>query len=195
MIASIRGTLEAIGSDRVIVSVGGVGLRVLTPRTVPEDIGGVGDTVHLLTYLQVREDSLTLYGFSTQDQLRLFELLISVSGVGASHALGVLSIGSTDAVESAIATGNAGFLAQVPRLGKRLAARIVLELKGKVSPAEGPGVLTEQAIPDADEVVGALMTLGYTAGEAHAAMRSLPADEAADTEERIRKALSYFNRP
>lgn len=194
MIASIRGTIEAKATDRLVVTVGGIGIRVLTPRTVVEDTGSVGESVHLLTYLQVREDALTLYGFTTQDQLRLFELLISVSGVGPNHALGVLSLGSTEAVERAIADENTAYLSQVPRLGRRLAARIALELKGKVSvdgsiPATG-GV----ALRDSNELIAALMELGITAGEAQAALQSLPHEQELSTEEKLRLALSYFNR-
>lgn len=194
MIASIRGALESKAPDRLVVQVGGVGLRVLVPSTVVQEVGNPGDTVHLVTYLQVREDALTLYGFNTQEELRLFELLISVTGVGPGHALGVLSIGSTDAIEAAIANGNAEYFSRVPRLGKKLSARLVLELKNKVRQIEQVEVDMGRAAPDADDVLGALLSLGYTAGEAQAAVRNLPADPSLTTEDRLRVALAYFNR-
>ncbi len=193
MIASVRGTLESKGADRVVVQVGGIGIRVLVPATVLDEVGDPGDHVHLLTHLQVREDSLTLFGFGSPEQLRLFELLTSVNGVGPGHALGILSAGSTEAVEAAIAGENVEFLARVPRVGRKLAARIALELKGKVRAAEAVGV-SGPRIADADEVVGALMALGYTAGEAQAALRAIPPDQDLPVEEKVRLALASFSR-
>ena len=194
MIASVRGILESKGPDRLVVQVGGVGLRVLVPATVGEDSGGPGEVVHLLTHLQVREDSLTLYGFSTPEQLRLFELLISVTGIGPGHALGILSMGDPDTVEAAIAAGNADYLSKVRGLGKTRAARIVLELKNKVRQIELVDGEVATPVPDADDVLAALMSLGYTAGEAQASIRNLPPDPNLSTTERIRLALTYFDR-
>lgn len=194
MIASIRGILEAKAPDRLVVGVGGVGLRVLVPGTVVEETGDIGDSVHLLTHLQVREDALTLYGFSSPDQLRLFELLISVTGVGPGHALSILSIGSADAVEAAIAAENVDYFSRAPRVGKKLAARIVLELKSKVRALEGAPEDGGVVLPDSDDVMGALLALGYTAGEAQAAIRGLPADPSLTTEQKVFMALSRFNR-
>jgi Holliday junction DNA helicase RuvA len=196
MIASIRGTLEAKAPDRLVVQVGGVGVRVLVPTGVVSDAGDVGDPVHLLTHLQVREDSLTLFGFADAEQLRLFELLTSVTGVGPAVALGILSTGDTAAVEGAIAGENVEFLSRAPRLGKKLAARIALELKGKVRPALGERAPGEAAVgaPDGDFVLGALLSFGYTAGEAQAALRNVPADPELSTEDRLRLALAHFNR-
>ncbi len=193
MIASVRGTIESKGADRLVVQVGGVGVRVLVPGTVVSEVGDVGDNVHLLTHLQVREDALTLYGFSTPEQLRLFELLISVTGVGPGHALSILSQGSAESVEAAIASENAEYLAKVPRVGRKIAGHIVLELKSKVrdlSAAYPDGV---PAGPADSDVVAALLSLGYTAGEANAAARNVPADQNLTTEEKILKALAYFN--
>lgn len=194
MIASVRGMLESKAPDRLIVNVGGVGLRVLVPGTVVQDVGDVGDTVHLLTHLQVREDALTLYGFTTPEQLRLFELLTTVKGVGPGLALSILSAGSADAVEAAIAGENAEYLSRIRGVGKTTAARVVLELKAKVRQLESVPENGRGASPDADLVVGALVEWGYSPGEAQAALRSVPSDPSLTTEDRLRLALAYFHR-
>ncbi len=198
MIASLRGVVESKGTDRLVVQVGGVGLHVMVPTSVVADVGAPGEAVHLLTHLLVREDALTLYGFSTGEQLRLFELLISVSGIGPVQALGIVSLGDPDAVESAIAGGNAEYLVKARGLGKTRAARVILELKSKVRQIEAsslsPGAAAGPVPPDSDVVVAALMSWGFLAGEAQAAVRSLPSDTEVSTEERLRLALAYFNR-
>lgn len=194
MIASVRGVLESKEQGQVVVSVGGVGLRLLVPATVLADVGDVGDQVHLVTHLQVREDSLTLYGFLDREQLGMFELLTSVTGVGPGHALSILSMGSTDAVGAAIAAENVDYFSRAPRVGKKLAARLVLELRNKVAQSADGFVPTSAAAPRDQEVLGALLALGYTPGEANSALRSLP-DEPLPIEERLRRALAYFNTP
>ncbi len=192
MIASIKGHIEYKLNDGLIVQVGGVGLRVFTPSSMVREIGEIGDEVYLHTYLMVREDALTLYGFSTREQLGLFELLISVTGVGPNHALNILSSASVEEIQTAIAQENAQFFSLIPRIGKKLAARIILELKGKVEPS-GKAV---QIIGHKDEeLVSALLALGYTLGEAQAAVRSLPTDKELPMEEKLRLALSYFSTP
>ena len=193
MIASVSGTLEYKGADRVVVQVGGVGYRVLVPTTVAAELGAPGDPVYLLTHLQVREDALTLYGFSSAEQLRLFELLTSVTGVGPGVALGILAAGGPDAIEAAIAGGNTGFFSGVPRVGPKLAARVVLELKKKVRQLEPSEFGMAPALPDGDEVVSALVNLGFLPGEAQAAVRDI--DPSLPTEDKIMQALARFNRP
>ncbi len=197
MIASVSGRLERKGADRVVVQVGGVGLRLLVPLTVAAEMGDVGDSVYLLTHLQVREDALTLYGFSNQEQLSLFEMLIGVNGVGPSVALGILSAGSADDIEAAIAGGNHRFFSSVPRVGPKLAQRIVLELKGKVRQLEGieaPSGGISAASPLADEVAAGLMAMGYTSGEAYGNVRAHPPDPALSLEDNLVRAFAYFNR-
>lgn len=195
MIASVSGVLEQKEGDRVVVQVGGVGLRVLVPASVAAALGDPGDTVHLHTHLQVREDALTLYGFADRAQLRLFDLLIGVTGVGPAVALGIIALAEANAIEAAIAGGSAAFFSGAPRVGMKLAQRIVLELKPKVRKLEGIGSDgTALAGPAEDDVVAALLALGYTAGEAHAAASAAGADPSVPTEEKIRRALAYFNR-
>ena len=132
MIATLHGKLEMRGEDGIIVNVGGVGYGVRVPVRTMADLGGVGSDVKLFTHLRVREDELSLYGFLTQEELRLFETLLTVSGIGPKVALNVLSSASSDTLRLAIAQGNVDVLTAIPGIGKKGAERMVLELKEKV---------------------------------------------------------------
>ncbi len=192
MLAHIHGAIEFVGKDNLIVNVGNIGLRVYVPAAT-RDVAGVGKIVDLFTYLQIRESEWTLYGFPTQDELELFELLLSVSGVGARTALAVLGAASPEQLRSAIAQEQAELLTRVPGVGPKTAKSIVFHLKDKV------GVVTPGAqiayLTDADtEVIAALTGLGYSVVEAQTALASLPRDVSLDVGERIRLALAYFAR-
>lgn len=172
MIAGLRGQVDTKLIDAVLVDVGGVIFRVNTSSTTLNEVGEHGDDVRLHTHLVVREDQLTLYGFTTDDELRLFETLIGVTGIGPRLACAILSRLNPDALTVAITAENAELLATVPGVGKRTAARLILELRGKLLPAvtvaPTPGSQTDS------EVVAALRALGYTAAEAHGAVARLP---------------------
>lgn len=194
MIASVYGTLEARHSDHVIVVVGrSVGLRIYTPTRVLEQLGEIGESIYLQTQLVVREDALTLYGFLTEEERSLFVALMGVSGVGPRLALATLSTLSPEAIVNAIRHEEPEVLARVAGIGRKTAERIVLELKGRLTPEMLPeGV---QAVSDVDmEVLSALTALGYSVVEAQAAIQSIPRDAPEDVEERIRLALAYFAR-
>src|SRR5690349_21193456 len=138
MIVAVRGQLESIGLDSVIVEVGGVSLRIFVPVALLNEVGDIGQPIKLYTHFYVREDQLSLYGFQSQAQLDLFELLIGVAGVGPKAALSMLSAATVDAVHLAIAQGNVDFLKKVPGIGAKTASRIILELKGKLVEVSGP---------------------------------------------------------
>src|SRR5574341_1068098 len=190
MIASLHGKLQARTDDALIVNVGGVGYRVRAPSGTLANLGAVGSEVQLFTHLRVREDELSLYGFASEDELRLFETLLTVSGIGPKVALGMLSSASTDTLRIAIAQGNIEMLTAIPGIGKKTAQRLVLELKGKVD-VSGLGEVSELTPVDED-VMNALINLGYSAAEATRAARSVPAD-AKTVEERVRVALQYLS--
>ncbi len=193
MIASVHGEIESIGPDWVVVNVGGVGLLLHIPSTSAARLGSVGQEVHLHTHLVVREDDLVLYGFATPDDLEVFELLISASGIGPKVGLSILSTLSSDEVSTAIATGDMHQLTRVPGVGKKTAERLILELKDKVSEraAAGPvAAITEQ---DAD-VVAALTSLGYSVAEVGRAIASLPKTPGLTLEEKVKLALQYFGK-
>lgn len=188
MIAALRGKLDARLADAVLIDVGGVIYRVNTSSTTLNEIGEPGDEVRLRTHLVVREDQLTLYGFSTSEELNLFETLIGVTGVGPKLACAILSRLKPDALTTAITGENADLLATVPGVGKRTAARLILELRGKLVPvapvSPTPGSQTDS------EVVAALRALGYTAAEAHGAVARLPRETSdAAVEDRVVAAL------
>lgn len=189
MIAGLRGAIESKRADAVFVDVSGVIYRVGTSTSTLSTTGGVGESIRLYTYLLVREDLLALYGFATQDELELFEALISASGVGPKTACAVLSRFQPDQLREAIHQGNAQLFATVPGIGAKTAARLIVDLKGKLpEPATGfSGVQAD------DDVVAALRALGYTAAEAMAAALRADSTAGMTTEERVIAALRIIN--
>jgi Holliday junction DNA helicase RuvA len=190
MIACLRGVVEEWGADWLLVFVGGVGLRVQVPASTAEALGRRGENVVLHTHLHLREDAVALYGFATGEDLRLFEMLIGVSGVGPRGALSLLSALGAEGLSDAVSAGDVPRLQQVPGVGQKMAARLVLELKGKLVGRAAASVSTGRD----DEVVAALVGLGYTQAEAQAAAASVPSDGSLSVEERLRSALAYFGR-
>ena len=194
MIRLVRGTVLARGKDHLIVDIassgGGIGLKVFAPEpTLTQFNSGAVVTLH--TYLQVREDALTLYGFATEDELGMFELLLTVSGVGPKVGLSILSTLSPDTLRMALANDEPAIVARAPGVGKRTAQKIVLDLKDKVT---GPttGLQALALATDADsEVIEALTALGYSVVEAQRAVQKLPKD-LLGVEERLRYTLSQF---
>lgn len=192
MIASIEGFVLSRQSDSLVLSLGGLGVRVYAPADVLAQ-QRPGDTLFLHTHLHVREQELTLYGFASEQDLALFQLLLGVSGIGPKSALSVLSNMPADALRLAISQEQPGVLARLPGIGKKTAEKIVLELKDKVGTPEG--VTPElAALSEADaEVIDALTALGYSIVEAQRAVQALPR-EVRDVEERLRLALAGFGK-
>jgi Holliday junction DNA helicase RuvA len=198
MIATLRGTLIAVSGDHLIVETGGVGFLVYAPRPVLASLGAEGEEVRLHTHLLVREDALTLFGFSTRQQLALFETLLSVSGVGPRVALNLLGGLQPDELRAAVAGNDIARLSKVPGIGKKTAERLVLELRGKLDLKGLPAAAattTLQATGVNTELAELLMSLGYSAAEATAAVGSLPADAPPALDDRLRLALRYFGGP
>lgn len=185
MIAGLRGAIFQKYEDAVLVDVQGVIYRVNTSSTTLGDIGSSGDDVRLLTQLYVREDQMTLFGFATDDELRLFNTLIGVSGVGPKLALAILSRVRPDALELAINAENAELLATVPGVGRKTAARLILELRGKLVPAATAAAGGGQPSQEDAEVLAALRSLGYTTAEAHGALGRAPRDPGLSVEDRV----------
>lgn len=192
MIASIEGVVLQRQSDSLVLSLGGLGVRVLAPADVLAR-QRTGEMLFLHTYLHVREQELTLYGFASEQDLALFQLLLGVSGIGPKSALAVLSNMPADALRLAIGQEQPGVLARIPGIGKKTAEKIVLELKDKVGTPEGaPPELAALSEADA-EVIDALTALGYSIVEAQRAVQALPR-EVRDVEERLRLALAGFGK-
>ena len=180
MIATIRGRVTSRGADHVVVEAAGVGYKVFVPRHP------AGDEVLLHTHHVVREDAQLLFGFESGEELALFELLISVSGVGPKAGIAILSVSRPVDVAAAIAAGDAATLAKAPGVGKKTAERLIVDLRSKMGRV---AIGSEGEITDADEAVAALRALGYTAAEAQAALRGVPPPAKATTEERLAQAL------
>lgn len=185
MIAFLRGSILQRSPDAVILDVQGVGYRVRVPTTTLASLGDIGTTAELYTHLHVREDDMSLFGFGTQDEHDLFELLLSVSGIGPKVALGILSSASPSEIRSAIGQGNLAVLSGIKGIGKKTAERLVLELKGKVEVGEEISELS----PLDGEVAATLINLGYSAAEAQRASRAV---RGTTLEEKLRAALQYL---
>jgi len=193
MIARLSGTVWNIGEGHVVIRTGGIGFQVRVPSGLLAHLGGAGQPVELFTYLHVRENELALYGFLTQEELSLFKLLLSVSGVGPKVALALLGTVSPDAFRQAVVQEDPGLLTRVPGIGLKTARAIIFHLKDKLIPA---GARAAPLLSDADaEVIAALTGLGFSLVEAQAALQSLPRDEDLPVEERVRQALAYFAAP
>jgi len=191
MIAGLHGKLESVGSDWAIIDVGGIGFQVYMPTSTLSSMGAIGEEVKLYTHLHLREDNATLYGFASTDELGLFQSLIGVSGLGPKLALAMLSAMSVEKLTMAIATGSTDLLTVVPGIGKKMAERLILELKEKI----GAGWITTPAAQLAQEntdVLAALTSLGYSVAEANRAVATLPPSSDLSLEERIKQALQYF---
>ncbi len=187
LISSISGTLRGVGPDWVDVSVGGVTFRVSMPDSSVGTLTSVGEPLSLHTSLQVREDSLTLYGFLTEDERQIFETLLNISGIGPRLALAMLARFSPQSLVQTVEEGDTKALSTVPGIGRRTASRIVLELKGKLDlDFAGDG----GPAPDSN-LVDALTALGYGDNEAREAL-SRTASNGQSEENRIRAALEYL---
>ncbi len=192
MIATLSGEIAQIEENAVIVEVGGIGLRVFVPRPLRETLK-TGERALFFTHLVVREDAWSLYGFATPADRHLFVTLLGVDGVGPKVALAVLSALDLETVQRAVFGDEPEILSRVPGVGKKTAQKIALHLRDRLKPSEG--LERVAALSDADaEVLAALTALGYSVIEAQAAIQSLPRDAPQDVEERLRLALTYFNR-
>jgi Holliday junction DNA helicase RuvA len=190
MIATLRGEISQIEENALIVEVGGVGYRVFVPAPL-RGSAKAGEMIFLFTHLVVREDAFLLYGFESQSDRELFNILLGVDGVGPKVALSVLSTMTLDAIQRAVFAEEPDILSRVPGVGKKTAQKMALHLKDKLKPVDSLSKLA--AISDTDsEVIAALTALGYSVVEAQAALQSIPKDAPDDTEQRLRLALGYF---
>jgi Holliday junction DNA helicase RuvA len=190
MIASLSGRVQEVNADHIVVEVGGVGLQVFVPAPTRDYLHS-GDNVFLHTHLVVREDALTLYGFETHEGRDLFNLLLSVNGVGPKVALSVLSSLTPDAIRRAIFHEQDEIFARVPGVGKKTAQKILLHLQDRIPMVAGLEPVA--AMSDVDtEVMNALTALGYSVIEAQSALQSIPRDAPQEIEARLRLALQYF---
>jgi holliday junction DNA helicase RuvA len=184
MIARIKGEIAFFRDNYVVVDVSGVGYKIFVTDFSMGKIAGKED-VELYTHTYVREDTLSLYGFLTFDELEMFELLISISGIGPKAGIGILSIAEPKTIRTAVISGDSSILTRVSGVGRKTAERVILELKNRIS--ELPGEDQGTAKVDS-EAIEALISLGYTNAQAREALKSVP-EEIKGVSERVKLAL------
>ncbi len=200
MISYVKGALAEKSGDRIVVEAGSVGLGIYVPLSVLEVLPPLGEEVKIYTYLQVREDDLSLYGFLNRQDLDMFRRLIGVNGIGPKGALGILSALSPDDLRLAILTGDAKAISKAPGVGAKTAQRIILDLKDKVSAEEMLASVadTEErtSVPlmqeAGREAATALVALGYSNLEASKAVKNVQITEDMDAEAVLRASLKYL---
>lgn len=200
MIRYIRGIVADMEENCIILENHGVGYRIFMSASAMGGRVRVGDEMKIHTYMSVREDAMLLYGFLTRDDLRLFELLIGVSGIGPKGGLGILSALSADELRFAILSDDAASIAKAPGIGKKTAQKLILELKDKLKLEDAfdrrqdPAPQTEafQAGESAQEAVMALTALGYPGTEALRAVKAVEGREEMDTEQVLKAALKHL---
>ena len=200
MIAFVRGLIEDITEDNVVIDTGSIGYNLKISQNTAESLRGMEDEVRLYTYTCVREDAVSLFGFLTKDDLEMFKMLITVNGIGPKGGLAVLSAISADELRFAILAGDARTISKAPGIGAKTASRVILDLKDKISLADTLMQKEINAYADkggnaggmgtaANEAVEALTALGYSAADALRAVKKAEIPEGADTEAVLKLAL------
>lgn len=193
MIAFLRGKIIAKLSGRLVLEVHDVGYEIFVGEKLLNEFN-IGNQVELFLHHHVREEASDLYGFKSVEDWEIFELLLSVSGVGPKSALGVLSIASASDVSQAILRNDPNLLTKVAGIGKKTAERIVLELKNKVIRSSGGNNLNNDDMNYGSDEIDALMSLGYSLSEARSALSNL-APDIVDSAERVKAALKLMKKP
>lgn len=195
MLAYIKGTLESKMTEFVIIDVGGLGYKVFMSGVGMDKLGNIGDTVKVHTHYRVREDDVSIFGFNENEELRMFELLLSVSGIGAKTALAMLAVCEPSQFALAVIAEDIGTLTQIPGIGPKTAKRIILELKDKLKKEENITKTTDLEMKAAvrndnrvEEAIAALQVLGYNKKEIEKAFINLDKKDLS-TEELIKKGL------
>lgn len=189
-----------IEEDTIVVECNGIGYGIRVPLSLLERLPAVGNEVKIHTYLQVKEDGIGLFGFLAKGDLKMFQQLLSVSGIGPKGALGVLSALTPDALRLAIVTGDAKAIARAPGIGNKTAQRVILELKDKISNED---LIMQAPVPNgsqaevssgaAREAVDALVALGYSGAEAAKAVKQVEITENMDSEAVLKASLKHLS--
>ena len=209
MYAYLKGTLEEVTEDNIVVEVNGIGYNVKVSRTTADLLPGLGDEIKIYTYTLLREDTFSLYGFLTRDDLEIFKKLITVNGIGPKGGLAILSVMSADALRFAIMAGDAKSIAKAPGVGSKTAERVILDLRDKISLEDtlhGFGTendihgMTTGTLPGGaasdnamkKEAIEALVALGYSASDATAAVKKVELTEDTTVESLLKLALKHM---
>lgn len=196
MIAFIKGVLDTVTEDRIVVENQGIGYEILVPGSVVQAMPQTGNTVKVYTYMYVREDVMQLYGFLTKDQLNMFKLLITVNGIGPKGALGILTVMDVDALRLAILSDDAKSIAKSPGIGAKTASKLILELKDKchledvLENVSSAPVMADAVDNEArNDAIQALVALGYSASEATMAVRKSNVTNDMSVEDILKQSL------
>ena len=206
MISYVKGTLTAIEEDRIVVETGGIGYGIRVPLSLLEELPALGTEITVHTCFQVREDSMTLYGFLHPQDREMFRQLIGVNGIGPKGALGILSVMRPDDLRMAVVSGDAKAISKAPGIGPKTAQRLILDLKDKVDldeviagffeagTAAGSGSVREISglAAAAKEAAEALTALGYTAAEASRAVKQVEVTEGMNAEDVLKASLKFL---
>ena len=209
MFAYIKGTLEMKMTDYVVIDVGGLGYKIYMSSIGMEKLGSIGEQVKVYTYYRVREDDVSIYGFNSNEELRMFELLLSVSGVGAKTALSMLAVCTPSEFVLAIVSEDINVLTSIPGIGPKSAKRIILELKDKIKKEEqiqeltraSKGIQISTKVQEAiqkdnviSEAVAALQVLGYNRKSIEKAFETIIDKENMTTEDLIKRGLVILSK-
>lgn len=199
MIAYVKGVLAVVGQDSIIIDKGGIGININVPVSIISTLPSIGSEVKVFTYTYVREDAIALYGFMTMDDLDVFKLLINVNGVGTKTALGILSAITPNELRLAVISADYKTITKAPGIGKKSAERIVLELRDKVKMViEDDAYIAVDSgdVAKSDSVniaLEALVSLGFSYGEAAKAVKQVDDYEEMDDESLIKAALKHLS--
>ncbi len=200
MFSYIKGSLQVKTTGYVVIDINGLGYKIFMSDTAINKLGEIGQIVKVHTYVKVREDDISIYGFNTNEELRMFELLLSVSGIGAKSAIAILSNISPSSFALAVITNNVGEIKKLPGIGPKTAQRIILELKDKLktddSIEDDATIELKDAIKDdnkVQEAMSALQVLGYSQREIENAIKNVDKDNLS-VEDIIRKGLIYLSK-
>ncbi len=200
MLAYIKGILEMKMTDYVVIDVGGLGYKVYMSTIGMEKLGNIGNKVKVYTYYRVREDDISIFGFNTNEELRMFELLLSVSGVGAKTALTMIAVSEPSEFAFAVISDDVSYLTRIPGIGTKSAQRIILELKDKMKKENAISKTDDEKIHttivdngNVEEAISALQVLGYNKKEIEKAFMKLD-KKVLSTEDLIRKGLALLSK-
>ncbi len=199
MFAYIKGSLEMKSKNYIVIDVGGLGYKIFMSETAINEIGEIGENIKVFTYYRVREDDISIFGFRTQEELRMFELLLSVSGVGAKSALAMLSCIEPSDFAIAVISNNIKLLTQIPGIGTKSAQRIILELKDKLKAEQNEEQIEQSKLKSAkvnetvQEAISGLMVLGYSRKDIEKAFEHLTF-ESLSVEDLIKNGLILLSK-
>lgn len=204
MIYYVKGELDTVTENMIVVEKNGIGFEIMVPLSVVSNLPQTGNEVKIYTYTYVREDALQLYGFLTKDELAMFKLLITVSGIGPKGALGILSVMDADALRFAILADDAKSISKAPGIGGKTASKLILELKDKINfeetvehvldkgesanASQGSGSSADSGMA-ANEAIQALVALGYTSTEAVKAVKRVEITQDMTVEDILKAGL------